>query len=98
MDINVSNKKTDEELIKIFRALADPNRLEVLRVLATEQTECNCTVLGERIDMSQPTMSYHMKTLREAGLINTRKESREKIVSLNHETFDQVLPGFLDLL
>ncbi len=99
MNINISEKPDNETLTKIFHALSDPTRLEVLRLLVSRGSdECNCTVLGENLDMSQPTMSYHMKTLREAGLINTRKASREKIVSLNQKTFDKYLPHFLDLL
>lgn len=98
MNLNISNKEVDEELVKVFRALSDSSRLEIIRLLAHDQEEYNCTWLGEHIDMSQPTMSYHMKILREAGLINARKVSREKFVSLNQDTFDRLIPGVLDVL
>jgi DNA-binding transcriptional ArsR family regulator len=99
MNINISEKPDDETLTKIFHALSDPIRIEVLRLLVSRGTdEYNCTVLGENLDMIQLTLSYHVKTLHEAGLINARKVSREKIVSLNQKTFDPYLPHFLDLL
>ncbi len=58
-----------ETLVAGFKALADPNRLEIFRLIAA-QTEpiCACDIV-DRFAVSQPTISHHLKVLREAGLI-----------------------------
>ena len=96
MIIELSYK--DEERIKILKALADPVRLEIIRLLKTKDEVMGCSEVREHIDLSKSTISYHLKTLREAGLTRTRKESREKFVSLQVEQFNKYLPGFLESL
>src|SRR5947207_9419503 len=56
-----------------FRALGDPTRLEIFRLIAA-QTEplCVCDVVA-RFDVSQPTISHHLKVLREAGLVSVSR-------------------------
>ncbi|MBO0422310.1 ArsR/SmtB family transcription factor [Enterococcus plantarum] len=90
--------QTDEERVKILKALADPARLEIIRVLKDKDKELGCGEVGEHISLSKSTISYHFKALREAGLTTTRKESREKFVTLRYDTFNKYLPGFLDSL
>ncbi len=56
-------------LVAIFKALADPTRLDILCLVAAQDAPlCACDVV-ERFAVSQPTVSHHMKVLREAGLI-----------------------------
>ena len=58
-----------ERLTAAFKALADPTRLDVFRLIAAqEEPICACDVV-ERFDVSQPTISHHVKVLRDAGLI-----------------------------
>ncbi len=58
-----------ERLVGIFKALSDPTRLDIFRLVAAQDTPlCACDVV-ERFDVSQPTVSHHMKVLRDAGLI-----------------------------
>ncbi|HEU5432206.1 MAG TPA: metalloregulator ArsR/SmtB family transcription factor [Thermomicrobiales bacterium] len=58
-----------ERLVAAFKALADPTRLDVFRLIAAqEEPICACDVV-DRFDVSQPTISHHLKTLRDAGLI-----------------------------
>ncbi|MNT82513.1 Transcriptional repressor SdpR [compost metagenome] len=82
----------------IFKALADPTRLQILRTLRDSRTELNCGEVGERCEASKSNASYHFRTLREAGLILVRKEAQTKYIQIRQETFDQYLPGFLDTL
>ncbi|MEO1770357.1 hypothetical protein IGI49_001184 [Enterococcus sp. AZ071] len=82
----------------MLKALADPARLEIIRLLKNSGKEIGCGEVGESIDLSKSTVSYHFKALREAGLTFTRKESREKFVSLNYDAFNKYLSGFLDSL
>ena len=61
-------------LVNTFRALADPTRLEILRLLAAQSgPTCVCDVVAH-FDLSQPTISHHLKVLREAGLLQASRE------------------------
>lgn len=97
MDKN-QQQNHDEEFIKIFRALSDKTRLDMIRILRDKGGEMNCGEIGEYIDIPKSTASYHFRTLREAGLTKSRKESLTIYVSLRLETFEQYLPHFLDIL
>ena len=68
----------EKELTKygaLFRALGDPHRLQILELL--QSREMNGTELLEKVDVVQSTLSHHMKTLCEAGLVLTRKEGKK---------------------
>ena len=71
----------------ICKALSDSNRLEIVQMLSDGE-ECACKLL-ERFEITQPTLSYHMKTLVESGLVNDRKEGKWHYYSLNTEHFVQ---------
>jgi ArsR family transcriptional regulator, arsenate/arsenite/antimonite-responsive transcriptional repressor len=65
----------DEEMtgeVEVLRALAHPVRWGILRRLAAEPGICACD-FTEFFDVSQPTISAHLKVLREAGLVTTRR-------------------------
>ncbi|MFD2618138.1 ArsR/SmtB family transcription factor [Terrilactibacillus laevilacticus] len=96
--MNIKLKNEDEFRVQIFKALADETRLEIVRLLRDSKKELSCGEIGDRVDMSKSTVSYHFKTLREAGLTTTRKDARTKYVQLRMETFEHYLPGFLDSL
>ena len=62
-----------ERLTAAFRALGDPTRLEMFRLLAAQEAPvCACDV-GAGFELSQPTMSHHLRILREAGLVTAEK-------------------------
>lgn len=58
----------------VFRALSDPVRLRLLSVIAshTGQEACVCDV-SDGFDVSQPTISHHLRVLREAGLLSSQR-------------------------
>jgi len=59
--------------VAVFRALGDPTRLEVFRAIAGHgEPICVCDLVA-RFDVSQPTISHHLKVLREAGLVTFEK-------------------------
>ncbi|GBG96228.1 ArsR/SmtB family transcription factor [Lactococcus termiticola] len=91
-------KLEDEQRCKVFKALSEPIRLEIIRFLVKKGTEVTCGEIGDGVNLTKSAASYHFKTLREAGLTFTRKESREKYVSINYEAFEQFLPNLLDSL
>lgn len=80
--------------IAVFKALADPVRLEIIQYLKQTDNEVSCGEVGRAIDISKTSGSYHFKLLQSAGLINARKEAREKYVSLNQSTFDKYVTNF----
>lgn len=85
-------------LTKIFSALSDKTRLEIIRILRDNGGEMNCGQIGQYINIPKSTASYHFKTLREAKLTSTRRESLNIYVSLRRDTFEKYLPNFLDIL
>ncbi|MEV0400549.1 metalloregulator ArsR/SmtB family transcription factor [Actinoallomurus sp. NPDC050550] len=62
------------ELARMFKALSDPIRLRLLSLIASRQGEevCVCDLTGP-FDVSQPTISHHLKVLREAGLVGSER-------------------------
>ena len=58
----------------LLRALADPIRLQVVQLLA-EGERCVCE-LTEALDLAQPRLSFHLRVMKEAGLISARQQGR----------------------
>jgi ArsR family transcriptional regulator len=62
-----------DRLVGIFRALGDPTRLDVYRLIAAQPDPlCVCDIVA-RFDVSQPTISHHLRILREAGLVTVSR-------------------------
>ena len=68
----------------ICKALGDSNRIRIVKLL-TQGELCGCKLL-EYFNITQPTLSHHMKVLAECGLICSRKEWKNTYYSLNCET------------
>jgi ArsR family transcriptional regulator len=74
-----------EATATLFRALGDPARVRILNVLATEvDAVCGCD-LEEPLGLSQPTVSFHLKKLHEAGVLDRDKRGVWVYYSLNPE-------------
>ena len=58
----------------IFKAFCDENRIRILKLLATGE-KCACRLL-EEINITQPTLSHHMKILCDSGIVVGRKEGK----------------------
>ena len=65
------------EVAQVFKALSDPTRVRLLQYLASSDsgTACACH-LPQALGISQPTLSFHMRKLREAGLVEREKRGR----------------------
>ncbi|MHB1357660.1 MAG: ArsR/SmtB family transcription factor [Anaerolineae bacterium] len=70
MSVEQSNQHND--LLLRLKALADPTRLAILDLLM-EGVQCNCEI-AERLDLSLSLVSHHMRSLREAGLVECEKD------------------------
>lgn len=76
----------DEKAVKIFKALASPIRLSMVRRLAAcKDSRGACSELSSRIDLSQPTLSHHFNRLIESGIIIESKQRTSKFYSLNRK-------------
>lgn len=73
-------KATDPD-IQLLSALADPTRLSIVRQLAGQAVVCACD-FTECCDVSQPTISHHLKVLREAGVIVSERRGTNIFCSL----------------
>lgn len=69
------------DVITIFKALSEPIRVEVIELLK-EQEMCVCD-LCDRLNVAQSKLSFHLKTLRKAGLVRSRQEGRWIYYRLN---------------
>ena len=76
------------ELRTFHKALADVNRLRIVRRLAAG--ESSVAELIAHVGLSQPLVSHHLKRLRVAGLVETRRVGRETICTLRPEAFGEV--------
>ena len=79
----------------ICRALGDSNRLEIVKMLADGE-KCGCRLL-DKFEITQPTLSHHMKILVECGLVNDRREGKWHHYSLNCDTLTEY-KAFIDSL
>jgi len=67
---------TSDRLAGWFGVLADPTRLRLLSLIAAAGEACAACDLVEPLGVSQPTVSHHLKALREAGLVESEKRGR----------------------
>jgi len=74
---------------QLFRAVGDPTRLAILRQLRTQEEVCACDFVA-CCDVAQPTVSHHLKVLREAGLISADKRGIWMYYRLNAPALDQL--------
>ena len=69
------------DVAAICKALGDSNRLQIVKMLSGGE-KCGCKLL-EAFDITQPTLSHHMKILCDCGLVNDRKEGKWHHYSIN---------------
>lgn len=76
---------TREEVAAISKALSDVNRIKIVEML-TGGTKCGCDLLDE-MQITQPTLSHHMKVLSDCGLVSSRKDGKWQHYSINCDRF-----------
>ena len=72
-----------------FKAISDERRRTILRILS--RGNMSAGDIARKFNISQPTVSNHLKILREAGLINEKKVKQNRIYSLNREELREVI-------
>lgn len=81
--------KDYEQESKVFKAFCDPNRLKILNILKDGEY-CACKLL-EILDVSQSTLSHHMKILTDARVVNVRKDGKWSHYSLSGDGIEKVI-------
>jgi ArsR family transcriptional regulator, arsenate/arsenite/antimonite-responsive transcriptional repressor len=79
----------------VFGALSDPVRLDILLRIAGRE-ELACTILDDTVPVSKSTISYHIKILYQAGLIEVRKDGRYYFYRARRDLVEAYAPGLLD--
>jgi DNA-binding transcriptional ArsR family regulator len=87
----------DVELVDVLRAVADPIRLQIIRVLADGHPHPK-SAADWGFDVHKSTLSHHFKALREAGVTLTTVEGRTHAIQLRRRELDERFPGLIDAL
>ena len=77
---------------KCLKVLSDETRLEIMDLLS-EGEMCACALL-DQFSITQPTLSYHMKMMKDCGLVDSRKDGIWVKYSVNHEKLDELKDFF----
>lgn len=77
-----------EPLTRQFQALSDETRLRIIDLLRPGE-RCVCD-LTDALDAQQSRLSFHLRALKDAGLVNDRREGRWMYYALNREAFGQL--------
>lgn len=78
-----------------MKALSDETRIKIFEILSHDEL-CACEIL-EEFNITQPTLSYHMKTLCESGLVKSRKDAIMTKYSIDKESFEN-FRKFFDII
>lgn len=82
-----------EEMSNIFKALADPNRVKIVDLLYKNGETCACELL-EEFNITQPTLSHHLKVLADSEILKQRKEANWIHYKINDKKFDEIKDFF----
>ena len=78
---------TREEIAAICKAMSDINRLRIIEMLIQGE-KCGCNLLDE-LQVTQPTLSHHMKVLSDCGLVISKKDGKWQHYSINCNKFKE---------
>jgi DNA-binding transcriptional ArsR family regulator len=81
---------------RAFKALSDPTRREILRLLSGGERTAG--ELASSFDMTKPSMSHHFTVLKEADLIRSRRDGQQIYYALNTTVLEDVLTRLWDYL
>ncbi|MEU3275472.1 metalloregulator ArsR/SmtB family transcription factor [Saccharomonospora sp. NPDC006951] len=93
----VAHRAPERDEIRIetvLQALADPVRLELVRQLAREGRPLMCGAFD--VSVSKSTLTHHLRTLREAGVVASRPRGTTRLNRLRRDDLDALFPGLLN--
>lgn len=74
----------------VFKALSDPIRLDILKILYSSESVCVCQLV-DKFNISQSKLSYHLKLLLSADLIDKSSQGKWNFYSVNKDTLSKIL-------
>lgn len=77
-----------KEIAAMFKALTNETRLRIIEMICQDEI-CACKIL-ESFNITQPTLSYHMKVLRTCGLVDSRQEGSSIKYFVNREKIESI--------
>ena len=80
-----------------FCAVGDPVRMQIVRLLAREPALCVCEI-QQAFDLGQPTISHHLRLLRDAGLVGSEKRGVWSYYFLRRDALKDLAGGLVELL
>jgi DNA-binding transcriptional ArsR family regulator len=92
-EMSTTDGAAEDRLSKVFAALADPTRRELVARLATD--DATLTELAEPHDMSIQAVSKHLKVLEDAGLVRRTREAQRRPAHLEAEVLD-LMTGWIE--
>lgn len=90
-------RKIARDCSVIFTALGDPNRQDIL-IMLEKKGRLNVLQITENLNLARPTISHHLKILLNAGLIKSKKESREVFYESDWSEAKKKLKNFMALI
>ena len=79
----------NEKFIKFFKALANEERIEIVRLLKVNK-EMFAQDIEQRFYLEQSTTSHHLNMLKKAGITKSRKEGRKVFYSIDYDSFREI--------
>ena len=76
--------RDDRAIVRVLKALGDPTRFRMVQEVAAAGELC-CKEVVERFDISQPTISHHLKVLCLAGVLSVRRQGKHRYTSVNQD-------------
>jgi len=83
----VASHHRTERAVELFHALSDETRLQIIELLSKGE-RCVCE-LTDSLDAAQSRLSFHLRVLRDAGIVRDRKEGRWVHYELNRDAFEE---------
>jgi ArsR family transcriptional regulator len=96
--MNTMEKKLDR-MSNVFKALGDPTRLKLIRLLASNMEDRLCVIdLAQKLHVTQPAASQHLKVLKNIGVLYSKREGNRVFYYIDTEALKTFKTRFDDLL
>jgi DNA-binding transcriptional ArsR family regulator len=90
--VEVSERRSPRQMTKVFKALSDSTRQQILQLL--EERQRNVGEIVANFDLSQPTISRHLSVLKEADLVIDQRQGQNVVYRLNDSTLSSSMLQF----
>ncbi len=87
------DKTTLNDLVNVFKSLSDPNRLQILLILA-KHGDLHVKAICDELDQTQPAVSHHLTQLKHAGLVASDREGKYNFYKLESTRLARIIAAF----